>query len=137
MPTRTLQPTARGAAGGFRTAFRGAILAFLGTAALAGPARASDVPPVACDSPATLYSLLNAADERDRIGTAQLSGAACQPLAGLHFELVAERDGLVTIRIFPRPGDWASSRLAFTLDEMVTPDDLPGSPTPPPAGPSS
>jgi len=36
--------------------------------------------------------------------------------------LVGDENGVSTIRLFPRQGDWASSRLAYTLDEMVTAD---------------
>ena len=60
------------------------------------------------------------ADEsRDLKAEARLTAGACRPFAGLHYEVVDEENGILTLRLFPREGDWASSRLVFTLDEMV------------------
>jgi hypothetical protein len=80
------------------------------------------LPPVACRTADDLFELLNAADSRDRKETARLAAGACTPLAGVHYELVGDENGVSTVRLFPRQGDWASSRLAYTLDEMVTAD---------------
>jgi hypothetical protein len=74
---------------------------------------------VACVSPRTLYELLNAANRHDKLRTAQLEGTACEPLEGLHYQIVEERNGVSAIRLFPRDGDWADSRLGYTLDEML------------------
>jgi hypothetical protein len=86
-------------------------LAFAGSAKLE---------PVACISPKTLYELLNAANRHDRLETAQLEGSACRPIEGEHYEIVAEKNGVSQIRLFPRAGDWADSRVAYTLDEMLS-----------------
>ena len=83
-------------------------------------AAAAPLEPVACISPRALYELLNAANRNDRLETAQLEGSACQPLEGAHYEVVAEKNGLSKIRLFPREGDWADSRVAYTLDEMLS-----------------
>jgi hypothetical protein len=80
------------------------------------------LPSVACRTADALFELLNAAGRRDRKEAARLTAGACTPLAGLHYELVGDENGVSTIRLFPRQGDWASSRLAYTLDEMVAPE---------------
>jgi hypothetical protein len=80
------------------------------------------LPPIACQTEDDLFELLNAADRRDGKEAARLAAGACTPLAGVHYELVGDDNGVSTIRLFPRQGDWASSRLAYTLDEMVTGD---------------
>jgi hypothetical protein len=95
------------------------------TAALPAAAMPSPDPvvamaqPVACDSEMALFDLLNASDRRDRREAARLSAGACQNLAGLTYEIVVETNGVAQIRLFPKPGDWAHSRLAYTLDEMI------------------
>jgi hypothetical protein len=95
-------------------------------AATAAPVPAAPSPtmlrPIACQTEDDLFELLNAADRRDRKEAARLTKGACTPLAGVHYELVGDDNGVSTIRLFPRQGDWASSRLAYTLDEMVTGD---------------
>ena len=75
--------------------------------------------PVACATQQDLYDLLNADESRDLKAEARLTAGACRPFAGLHYEVVDEENGILTLRLFPREGDWASSRLVFTLDEMV------------------
>jgi hypothetical protein len=82
------------------------------------PATAAKLEPVACISPKALYEMLNAAKRHDRLETAQL-GFECQPLQGSHYEIVEQKNGLSEIRLFPREGDWADSRVAYTLDEML------------------
>jgi hypothetical protein len=74
--------------------------------------------PVACATQQDLYDLLNADESHDLKAEARLA-AGCRPFAGLHYEIVDEENGILTLRLFPREGDWASSRLVFTLDEMV------------------
>jgi hypothetical protein len=59
------------------------------------------------------------ATQQDLKAEARLAAGACRPFAGLHYEIVDEENGILTLRLFPREGDWASSRLVFTLDEMV------------------
>lgn len=75
--------------------------------------------PVACATQQDLYDLLNADESHDLKAEARLAAGACRPFAGLHYEVVDEENGILTLRLFPREGDWASSRLVFTLDEMV------------------
>jgi hypothetical protein len=89
----------------------------MGGLAFAGSAK---LEPVACISPKSLYQLLNAANRHDRLERAQLEGSACRPIAGEHYEIVAEKNGVSQIRLFPREGDWAGSRVAYTLDEMLS-----------------
>jgi hypothetical protein len=90
--------------------------------ALAGAS--AKLEPIGCMSAKTLYELLNAANRHDKLATAQLEGSACEPLQGAHYELVEERNGVSEIRLFPRDrdGDWAASRLVYTLDEMLGED---------------
>lgn len=77
--------------------------------------------PVACDSEMALFDLLNASERRDRReAAARIAAGACQPLSGLTYEIVEEINGVAQIRLFPKPGDWAHSRLAYTLDDMVS-----------------
>ncbi len=85
---------------------------------LAGAA-AAQVKPVACVSPKALYELLNAINRHDRLEVAQLEGAECQTLQGAHYQLVEAKNGIAEIRLFPRDDDWADSRVAYTLDEML------------------
>jgi hypothetical protein len=75
--------------------------------------------PLACATQQDLYDLLNAGESHDVKAEARLTAGACRPFAGLHYEVVDEENGILTLRLFPREGDWASSRLVFTLDEMV------------------
>jgi|SRR6266481_3726095 hypothetical protein len=76
--------------------------------------------PVVCDSEDALFDLLNAGEGRDRRGTVRIAAGACQRLSGLTYEIVEETNGVAQIRLFPKPGDWAHSRLAYTLNEMVS-----------------
>jgi hypothetical protein len=85
----------------------------------AGPAQ-----PVACETTAALYALVNAEDRHDRVETARLLGGECVSLAGLHYEVVSEKNGVSRIRILPADGDRAKSRITYTLDEML-PGDAP------------
>jgi hypothetical protein len=78
--------------------------------------------PVACPTEDDLFELLNAADRHDAKETARLVGAVCRPLAGLRYAVEEEMNGVTTIRIFAPSGDWASSQLGYTLDEMVQPE---------------
>jgi hypothetical protein len=75
--------------------------------------------PIACDSKRALFDLLNASERHDRREAARIAAGACQRLTGLTYEIVEEINGVAEIRLFPKPGDWAHSRLAYTLDEMV------------------
>jgi hypothetical protein len=75
--------------------------------------------PVACVTQQDLFDLLNAADRNDLKEAARLTAGACRPLAGLHYDIVDEENGVLTVRLFPHEGDWTTSRLGFTLDEMV------------------
>jgi hypothetical protein len=96
--------------------------AALTVAAMMFPALAGasgNLEPTGCMSTKTLYELLNAANRHDKLATAQLEGSACEPLQGAHYELVEEKNGVSEIRLFPRDGDWAASRLVYTLHEML------------------
>jgi hypothetical protein len=73
--------------------------------------------PIACESEDALFDLLNAGDRR---GVVRIAAGACQRLSGLNYEIVEETNGVAQIRVFPRPGDWAHSRLEYTLDEMIS-----------------
>jgi hypothetical protein len=75
--------------------------------------------PVACITQDDLFDLLNAADRRDVREEARLIGGACRLLAGLHYDIVDAENGVLTLRLFPHEGDWATSHLAFTIEEMV------------------
>jgi hypothetical protein len=101
-----------------RSSTAGLTVAAMMLPVLAEPASAK-LEPIACISPKALYELLNAANRHDRLETAQLEGSACQKLQGASFELVEEKNGVSAIRLFPRAGDWAASRIVYTLDEML------------------
>src|SRR5690348_3041513 len=75
--------------------------------------------PVACPTTDALYELLNAADRHDVKETARLVGPVCEHLARLHYTVEETANGIATIRVFARDGDWATSRRAYTLDEMT------------------
>jgi hypothetical protein len=75
--------------------------------------------PVACATQDDLFDLLNAADRSDVKAEVRLAAGACRPLAGQHYEVVDAENGVLTLRLFPHEGDWTSSRLAFTIEEMV------------------
>lgn len=75
---------------------------------------------VACPTRRDLYEFLNAADRHDTGEAARLLGPVCRPLDGLHYTVEEEMNGVTTVRVFRKEGDWASSQLAYTLDEMVT-----------------
>jgi hypothetical protein len=78
--------------------------------------------PVACATQDDLFDLLNAADRSDVKAEARLTAGTCRPLAGQHYKIVDAENGVLTLRLFPHEGDWATSRLAFTIDEMVPAD---------------
>jgi hypothetical protein len=105
----------------FRHALAIAIIAFP-AAAIAGPDDSPlELGPIACDSRHHLYNILNAAGRRDSVRVAHYEAAACETLAGHPYEIVREMNGVSEIRIFPTEGDWARSRVGYTLDEMLTP----------------
>jgi hypothetical protein len=97
-------------------------------AALADPSPGNlKLGPIACDSTHHLYNILNAATRRDGVRIAHLEADACEALAGRHYEIVREMNGVTEIRIFAAQGDWARSRLAYTLDEMLSSTSTPSS----------
>ena len=69
---------------------------------------------------ASIFDLLNAADRGDTKQEALLAARSCELIAGLHYKVVDGENGVVTIRVFAAKGDWEHSRLAYTLDDMVT-----------------
>jgi hypothetical protein len=104
------------------TACAALILALPALAAPRDVMSAGPLEPVACATPQELYDLLNAADRHDAKAAARLAAASCQPLAALQFGVESAANGLATIRVFVKKGDWASSRIAYTLDEMLPVD---------------
>jgi hypothetical protein len=105
-----------------------------GSAATAQPAdNAGSLAPVACSTPAALYAVLDDADRNHAAVQARLVAEDCESLSGRRYEVVAEKNGIVTIRLFPRDGNRAGAHLAVTLDEMVDPDLFPGSAEQPPS----
>src|SRR5579872_2285633 len=94
----------------------------LASATLPALASADGLRPVACPTQDDLFDLLNAADRHDLKEMARLVGNVCRPLAGLRYDVQEMANGVTTIRIFATKGDWTSSELAYTLDEMVQPD---------------
>jgi hypothetical protein len=76
--------------------------------------------PVACDSEDALFDRLNAGEDHDQRGAVWVAGGACQPLSGVTYQIIEETNGVAQIRVFPIPGDWARSRLEYTLDEMIS-----------------
>jgi hypothetical protein len=93
----------------------------LASATLPPLASADGLRPVACPTEDDLFDLVNAADRQDLKATARLVGRVCRPLAGLRYAIENSAGGVATIRIFAVKDDWASSQLAYTLDEMVQP----------------
>jgi hypothetical protein len=102
----------------------------LGSATVPALAAADEPDPVACPTPRDLYEFLNAADRHDTGEARRMMGAVCRPLAGLHYMVEEEMNGVTTLRVFRKEGDWASSQLAYTLDEMVAAPEVD------PAGPA-
>jgi hypothetical protein len=99
----------------------------LGATSLPALAAGDEPDAVACPTRRDLYEFLNAADRHDTKEATRLLGAVCRPLAGLHYTVEDEMNGVTTVRVFRKAGDWASSQLAYTLDEMVTmPETDPG-----------
>ncbi len=92
----------------------------LSAASLPALAAAEEPDAVACPTRHDLYEFLNAADRHDAGEAQRLLGGVCRPLAGLHYKVEEDMNGVVTLRVFRREGDWASSQLAYTLEEMVT-----------------
>lgn len=98
------------------------VIAALTAATVPALASIADLEPIACPTRHDLYKLLNAADRRDAKATARLVGPVCQKLAGLRYSVEEDMNGVSTVRVFVKEGDWATSQLAYTLDEMVTPE---------------
>jgi hypothetical protein len=105
-----------------------AALCCCSSAAMAqSPRRGDGLTPVACNSVGDLYALLNAADRNDVGAQTRPSAKDCEKLSDRRYEVIAQKNGIVTIRLFPKDGNLAGSRLAVTLDEMVDPDLFPSS----------
>src|ERR1700675_1499756 len=92
----------------------------LSATSLPALAASGETDAVACPTRRDLYEFLNAADRHDATEATRLLGAVCRPLAGLHYTVEDEMNGVTTVRVVRKAGDWASSQLAYTLDEMVT-----------------
>jgi hypothetical protein len=95
-------------------------LALVARAAPSLAAPRDHLEPFACQSRRELFDLLNAADRGDTKQEALLAARSCELIAGLHYKVVDGENGVVTIRVFAAKGDWEHSRLAYTLDDMVT-----------------
>jgi hypothetical protein len=77
-----------------------------------------------CANPETLYDILNLAEPSSAKRRAFLIAKNCTSLVGAHYLLVGEEDGLAKIRVFANLGDWRTSSIVFTLDEMLDPDEM-------------
>jgi hypothetical protein len=100
---------------------------FMGFAlALTAPsAGAQNVVPagmVACTSPGSLESFLDASDGNDAEAMRQLLRRECRVLRNLTYSLVAVHNGTARILVFKRVGDWESAETLYTLDEMLGTD---------------
>ncbi len=82
------------------------------------------VEPFGCVSPEAFYEALSHAESLSAKERAKLVARGCRPLAGALYLRVGEEDGLAKVRVFAMPGDWASSSIVYTLDEMLAPDDM-------------
>jgi len=80
--------------------------------------------PFGCVNPEVLYDMLNLAEPLSAASRGRLSAKSCVSLVGARYLVVGEGDGLAKIRIFAKPGDWATSAVVFTLDEMLDPDGM-------------
>jgi hypothetical protein len=97
-----------------------AVLASLLVAApLAGLADPVQSDPIACYSVGDLYRFTNARDTRDEEVANALLNGHCQGLRTLSYKLVEEKNGVDRLRVYEKPGDRGSSRVMFTLQEMV------------------
>ena len=77
-----------------------------------------------CVSPAAFYEALNHAESLGAKERVKPVARGCRLLAGAFYLPVGEEDGLAKIRVFATPGDWATSSVVYTLDEMLTADDM-------------
>ena len=82
------------------------------------------IEPFGCADPQVFYNilnlaLLNLAEPVSARKRAKLIANKCVSLVGARYLLVGTADGLAEIRVFATPGDWATSSLVFTLDEML------------------
>ncbi len=110
--------------------------------ALAGPALADPLPKpgdsVACTDPEALWTLVDAEQSHDAASLSRLMASRCRLLARTRYLLIEERGGVAKLRVFAKPGDWSSSWIAYTLDEMLDPDpQLPPEPIKSPTGSST
>src|SRR5713226_842067 len=95
------------------------VLLLLAVITLPGDVRGDDAAPsgpFGCADPEALYAILNVADAKQR---GKLIARKCLSLVGAHYVLIGEGGGLARIRVFVTPGDWATSLLVYTLDEML------------------
>lgn len=53
---------------------------------------------------------------------ARLMQSRCRSLAGAHYRLEQQRNGVSKLRVFPVADSWSTSCVVYTLDEMVEPD---------------
>lgn len=95
------------------------VLATLASLSVPSPTTSAELQPMACPTEQDLFDLLNAADREDGVETTRLARDVCHTLVGARYEVEGAANGVTRIRLFPREGDWAHSRPAYTLDEMV------------------
>jgi hypothetical protein len=77
-----------------------------------------------CANSEVFYNILDRADPSSAETRGPLVAKNCLSLVGVHYLLVGEEDGLAKIRIFAKLGDWATSSVVFTLDEMLDADEM-------------
>jgi hypothetical protein len=78
--------------------------------------------PVGCSDPDTLWDLLSAEEHHDKVLLAKLMHSRCRSLAGAHYTLEQQRNGVSKLRVFPVADSWSTSWVTYTLDEMVEPE---------------
>jgi hypothetical protein len=82
------------------------------------------IEPFGCASAEVFYNILNLAEPLSAKKRAKLIAKNCLSLADTRYLVVGEGDGLAKIRVFPTPGDWATSSVVFTLDEMLDRNEM-------------
>jgi hypothetical protein len=97
-------------------------MAMVSVAAPAMDERSALDSPVGCIDAETLWNLLAAWEHHDAMTSAQLMAVRCQSLANTRYLLVEQRNGVSKLRVFKKPDEWATSWVAYTLDEMVAPE---------------
>ena len=82
------------------------------------------IEPFGCANSEVFYNILNLAEPLSAKKRLKLIAKNCLSLVGRHYLLVGEEDGLAKIRVFATLGDWATSSVVFTLDEMLDTNEM-------------